>query len=1056
MFRKLRIGRDIFCFLTFLCFLLPSSLRAQTTLVTGTVVDPNGLPYSGAQLKAQLSLAGASVTGQPTVTVSSQAQCISAGAGNAPCQVPFSGTAGPVTLDNSGNIPGGGINLQTNSLITPAGTTWTISVTISPGITPPAGTGPQSFSVALTIAGATQDIGAALNALAPKLGNASSGLPAGLNTQVQFNNLGAFGADSQLAWNSTNKQLIVGTPTSSLGFSAAFAPYLANAATDQITLIPATNAFRSAQTVMFQNSPDNTQASAAISSISYNPYRTNFNNPTLLYQGHVFTSWFDVDSGHTVTTNDNVNVFVNTNVGQSPPNTGASGTFVRTEGILSNIGTVAVGGMFDTTHVNLMSAITGEFSASFDNQIDQGYDFRAEGANTAHTCTTRCAAFFSIDQGSGTGNHWGFYQAGSTPSLFPIVNLTQYLDVTEAGPPGNPPAGIERWFANPSTHVFSCLTSAGGSCAATGSSALSATTAATGPNTINSGDNAQVWNWSLTTSGKSAFTFGENIASTSAGTPFLVNIQTLAASTLNPLVVTARGTANGVQVDAATGSLHAIGTAGLTATTMPYSGLTSFPSACGANQFATQIAATPGCTQPAFSNLSGTATSGQLPATIVYTGQTNVYGAFLQDFTAGTMEIPEAAGFTTNVNSTIGLDTTANIVHFWTNNADSLNVVTTSTTTTTTQALFATAVAGIYNPRAVAAGDLPSIPLNQVISPTGAITAVALANFPWSLTTAVTTDAQDGVAVSEASAATNGTLTNGLANQALVAFTTATNSTAVPLEVVQGSITNTVATPGSQTECTWNNASLVGVCELTNVTDTASAAGSFLRRWQKGNTDQVTIGKVGDVSALGSVSTGSATKLPYCAGASQSCIGGLEGGIATTDTTAATFKLIVDSTQKEARLAVEGTNNYGFLVRSEPNPVSHTGLTAAQGTETLCAAAAGACNVAGQYHIHWNFWGSGTACSSVTAGSVTFLLTWTDENAVTHSAVAMQMMAQTGAATTAMQASFPFQTALANESASGDATISTNGSIIQDATGYTACTTGTGTYNFRASATRIQ
>jgi hypothetical protein len=101
--------------------------------------------------------------------------------------------------------------------------------------------------------------------------------------------------------------------------------------------------------------------------------------------------------------------------------------------------------------------------------------------------------------------------------------------------------------------------------------------------------------------------------------------------------------------------------------------------------------------------------------TCVATGQTNVYGAFLQDFTSGTMEIPEAAGFTATVNSTIGLDLTANIVHFWTNNADSLNAVTTATSTTTTQPLFATAVAGIYNPRAIATGDLPTaIPIGNI------------------------------------------------------------------------------------------------------------------------------------------------------------------------------------------------------------------------------------------------------------------------------------------------------------------------------------------------------
>jgi hypothetical protein len=58
--------------------------------------------------------------------------------------------------------------------------------------------------------------------------------------------------------------------------------------------------------------------------------------------------------------------------------------------------------------------------------------------------------------------------------------------------------------------------------------------------------------------------------------------------------------------------------------------------------------------------------------TCAATGQTNVFGAFLQDFSASTMEIPEAAGFTTNADSTIGLDTTNNNVHLWVDSADSL------------------------------------------------------------------------------------------------------------------------------------------------------------------------------------------------------------------------------------------------------------------------------------------------------------------------------------------------------------------------------------------------
>lgn len=61
----------------------------------------------------------------------------------------------------------------------------------------------------------------------------------------------------------------------------------------------------------------------------------------------------------------------------------------------------------------------------------------------------------------------------------------------------------------------------------------------------------------------------------------------------------------------ATFSAGITGTGSVGSLTEAYGNLTSFPSACGANQFATQIASTPGCTQPSFSNLSGTISSAQ-------------------------------------------------------------------------------------------------------------------------------------------------------------------------------------------------------------------------------------------------------------------------------------------------------------------------------------------------------------------------------------------------------------------------------------------------------------
>ncbi|HEY4682744.1 MAG TPA: hypothetical protein VIH17_05785 [Candidatus Acidoferrales bacterium] len=197
-----------------------------------------------------------------------------------------------------------------------------------------------------------------------------------------------------------------------------------------------------------------------------------------------------------------------------------------------------------------------------------------------------------------------------------------------------------------------------------GGASLDAITAALAAATINNGDNAIVWNWSLTTADKIAFKFGENVASTATGTPILLNIQTLAASTAHPFQATARGTANGIRVDAATGLLAAIGTGGIQASDLvaasavvadgeivsAYSGV----GACAANTWASTLTrnAAPTCTQPGFSNLSGSAARGQLPAQVVYDDEANTYGAFLQNFTSASLRIPN--GLTDPGTCTVG------------------------------------------------------------------------------------------------------------------------------------------------------------------------------------------------------------------------------------------------------------------------------------------------------------------------------------------------------------------------------------------------------------------
>jgi hypothetical protein len=371
--------------------------------------------------------------------------------------------------------------------------------------------------------------------------------------------------------------------------------------------------------------------------------------------------------------------------------------------------------------------------------------------------------------------------------------------------------------------------------------------------------------------------------------------------------------------------------------------------------------------------------------------------------------------------------------------------------TTTTHALFATAGAPAF--RAIVAGDLPNIPINQVISPTGTIAAIALGNRPLPFTCAVTTDSQDCTAVDEASAATGGTLTNGLANQAAFEASTASGSTATPAEINQGSVTGATGPPALQIESTWNNASLVGEGLLFNVTNTSSAAASKLLDLRVGNTAEITGDKSGNLVALTSLQT--TATAPACTAGTAGAICLTEGTLGTN--VSGSTLIDADNTAHEILALTNGaTTNPGMLVRRQPSPIHSTGNTASISTATLCAAAAGACNVAGQYHVHVDFIQTGTACTVVTAGGVTFTLSYTDTNATAHSHVIVLMGEGAAATTPAMNQNFFFQTSLANAFASGDINISTNGTVIQYATTYTACTTGTGTYQLDAAVTRLQ
>ena len=132
-----------------------SAAWAQFTTVTGTVVDPNGLPYANGTIV-------------PTL-ITSATPTLNGFAYTPPTQA--------VGLNSSGSFT---MRLGDNSVLLPSGTQWNFQVCSAGGTVQPAGgKGPVCFfSGPITISGASQNISSTLNAAALALSSsAGSGLP---------------------------------------------------------------------------------------------------------------------------------------------------------------------------------------------------------------------------------------------------------------------------------------------------------------------------------------------------------------------------------------------------------------------------------------------------------------------------------------------------------------------------------------------------------------------------------------------------------------------------------------------------------------------------------------------------------------------------------------------------------------------------------------------------------------------------------------------------------------------------------------------------------------
>ncbi len=378
-----------------------------------------------------------------------------------------------------------------------------------------------------------------------------------------------------------------------------------------------------------------------------------------------------------------------------------------------------------------------------------------------------------------------------------------------------------------------------------------------------------------------------------------------------------------------------------------------------------------------------------------------------------------------------------------------------SADTTTTHALFATAGAPAF--RAIAAGDLPTTLTSGTAITNAALTTPTLGT-PASGTLTNTTGYLENN-LTGASAA--GAITEGAATASVTRAGIATANLTAPW-VFQNtnsannntSITLGITAPGTSTGQTVLNVN--GAATGGDLADFGTG-GTWTAGVLSGQTIVASVLPGGAFQAKGTtagfwaVTQGSTSSgVAPCNAANTHCMQAPTALTAGVETDALA---LAQGVPLRAGTASAITDSYSG---DAAHAVSATAQTASIATATVCAATAGtACGQAGQYRVSFDIWGSGTACSSVTAGKVVFTLTWTDAGGTAHTAVPWPLYDYKSALQNTT-GTFNFNTALGTEGANGSMIVSTNGTVIQYASTYTACTTGTGTYNVHITTEQLQ
>ncbi len=198
-------------------------------------------------------------------------------------------------------------------------------------------------------------------------------------------------------------------------------------------------------------------------------------------------------------------------------------------------------------------------------------NFTVSGAGSVNLTPTGASSFTSggaLTFTAGAASTWGTsagnlnLQVGSTGTtatvqigLGGVGSTTPDLLALDVKSTTGDPTGFDgAMYYNQADNLFRCFQNGvWDNCITEHSAPISALTPATTSNSINNGDHAQVWNWSLSTASQTGLVFGENSPSTASGTPAIVMARTQALSTATPLRIENFGEANSFRIDDVSG-----------------------------------------------------------------------------------------------------------------------------------------------------------------------------------------------------------------------------------------------------------------------------------------------------------------------------------------------------------------------------------------------------------------------------------------------------------------------------------------------------------------------